>query len=491
MTDDKAEGKKAKKAKAPKAPKEPKKSSGSPIAGIRQWLIDSYNGIFKIVVQPQLPKSRLTGLMVFSLLFGMMWAYVLAPIVFFNGAPHQMSQAQRDQYIKLVAGSYVSGVYDESQTTQLLSRVEDPASAINRMLQSGSVTSTEAEALQIMQPLVANIGGTPAPQDGGILASVLTFVIAVIAFILIINVFALLWGLLIGGIVQRTLARFRPKTAADLDAEKTIAAIKERQRIEKDMKERLAEQAAASSFGPPMMNKISVYTKGRQFDDSFAIEDANDMFLGECGATIAKTIGDKGELAAVEIWLFDKEDFVRTLTRVFASEHAYRDPISRAEIDARVDNPETDIVVFAPNAIIMMETKALRLEARVQDMSYGSDPTLPDNSFIEKLTLSISAWEQGKAGAPAAAPAPAPMAAPPAYAPPPAAMPAAVPAMPAAPAYTPPPTPGYAPPPPPSVPFGGPRPAPVAPPPPPGFPPARPEDDDPFGGTGDFTPIGS
>ena len=69
-------------------------------------------------------------------------------------------------------------------------------------------------------------------------------------------------------------------------------------------------------------------TFGRAYDDSFSIEDANkdDEFLGECGATISETIGagEPEKVTAIEIWLFDKEDFVRTLTTVFVSEHAYQ-----------------------------------------------------------------------------------------------------------------------------------------------------------------------
>ncbi|MDX1991592.1 MAG: hypothetical protein SF029_04350 [bacterium] len=485
MTEDQAEkrGRRARQAKEPKAPKE---SSGSPLAGFRQWLSDSYNGLFKIVIQPQLPKPRVLGFMVASFLFGMIWAYLLAPTVFYNGAPNQMSSAQQDQYVRLIAGSYQAGVYDDGQTQALLNRVDEPGARVERLIQqeSGQVQSS----LQAILPLAQGAEGTPIARDGGIVRSILTFVIAVIAFIIIANVAALLWGLLIGGFVQRGLARLRPKTEADLDAQRTMEAIRERKRIEGELKEKMAQQNAASDFGPPMMNKISVYTKGRQFDDSFAIEDANDMFLGECGATIAKTIGDTGELAAVEIWLFDKEDFVRTLTKTFVTEHAFNDPVSRSELDAKVDNPATDLIVFRPGAVLILETNTLRLQARVEDMAYGTNPALPPNSYIEKLTLSLSAWEKAKIGASAGAPAgipagvgavPAPATPVPAYNPPPA----------PAPTYAPPPTPtpGYNPPP--AAPFGGGATRPATPPPPPSFP-GRKDDDDPFGGTGDFTPIG-
>ncbi|NOG49231.1 MAG: hypothetical protein HND48_07130 [Chloroflexi bacterium] len=42
-------------------------------------------------------------------------------------------------------------------------------------------------------------------------------------------------------------------------------------------------------YGPALTQRLSVYTKGRQFDDSFAIENADKVFFGECGAAIAKS----------------------------------------------------------------------------------------------------------------------------------------------------------------------------------------------------------
>jgi hypothetical protein len=74
-----------------------------------------------------------------------------------------------------------------------------------------------------------------------------------------------------------------------------------------------------AELGEPVTRKMSVFLMGRgQYDDSFEIEDQNDMFLGECGAAIAETIGEGSptKVAAIEVWLFDKDDFVRTLTGV-------------------------------------------------------------------------------------------------------------------------------------------------------------------------------
>ncbi|HRF94373.1 MAG TPA: hypothetical protein PLZ51_04225, partial [Aggregatilineales bacterium] len=69
---------KAKKAKPP-ADNKPKKSL---FKGIRDWVMDSYNGLFKIVIEPQLPKYRVLLWMILSFLFGMFWAYNIASVVF-------------------------------------------------------------------------------------------------------------------------------------------------------------------------------------------------------------------------------------------------------------------------------------------------------------------------------------------------------------------------------------------------------------------------
>ena len=521
---------------------------GGPIKGITQWLADSYNGLFKIVIQPQLPKPRMILLLLGSFIFGMIWAYLIVPTNFFDASPSQLSASQRDQYLKLVAGSNASGLYAENDVLTLLRRVEEPAANVSRLAQqeSGQVQW----ALQQLEPLAAQAGpGETAPSGGDMLSSVLTFLLAVVLFVLVINVIALVWGLLLGGYWERLVNRLKPKTEADLEAERVRQDIRRRKELQEQMEKEAAQQAAASGLGAPIMQRISPYKKGRPYDDSFAIEDANDMFLGECGATVAKTIGDN-ELTAIEIWLFDKEDFVRTLSKLLVSEHAFNDPALRSEMDAKIENPAEDIVVIAPGATIQLETKMIVAEAKVADLKPGTDGSLPPNSHFEEITLQMSAWERvGSASAAPAAVPPVPAAAGglpdlssyeigpppemPAAAPkppasgglpdlssyeigPPPEMPAAAPKPPASgglpdlssyeigpppempssaptqpgPAASPAPLQNFAPPPtqpPPAQ--GGTPPAPGLPLQPPPSLPNDDDDDDPFGGTGDFTPL--
>ena len=97
-------------------------SKGSPVARFRQWLVDSYNGLFKIVIQPQLPSLRTLIYLVLAFVFGLIWAYVISPTSFYNASVDQLSDSQRDQYIILIAGAKQGGLYDDAAITQLLAR---------------------------------------------------------------------------------------------------------------------------------------------------------------------------------------------------------------------------------------------------------------------------------------------------------------------------------------------------------------------------------
>ena len=105
------------------------------------------------------------------------------------------------------------------------------------------------------------------------------------------------------------------------------------------MREAMEADIPVSSLdaGPPVSRHISLYTPGRAYDNSFSIEDANEAFLGECGVAISETIGvgSPEKVTAIEVWLFDKEDFVRTITKVFVSEHAYNDPAIRSKLEPK------------------------------------------------------------------------------------------------------------------------------------------------------------
>ena len=128
------------------------------------------------------------------------------------------------------------------------------------------------------------------------------------------------------------------------------------------------------------------------FDESFSIDDQQGNFLGECGVVIGETVGvgDPKKVTAFEVWLFDKSD-IRTVTKVLMSEHAFRDDGSKNKLAAKGDP-----ILAKSGDMLEMETAALKVQARVVDMQYGSG-ALPPNSFFQQITLEISAWKKPEA----------------------------------------------------------------------------------------------
>lgn len=211
-----------------------------------------------------------------------------------------------------------------------------------------------------------------------------------------------------------------------------------------------------TKYGEPIIRKASIYQTGfGNYDDSFNIETDAGMYYGEAGGTIAEKIGEG--VTAIEVWMFDKDEFANTPSAIIASEHAISDQALQSRLA-----PRGELFKAEPGTKIVLETAALYVEARVVNVEYEDTAEIP-NSVFKKVTIEVIAWAKGTSGgAGAATPVPP--------------MPQPVMSIPPSPAPSA-PTPNYAPPP-----------MPAAPPPPPAVGGAKPPDD-PFGGTGDFTPI--
>jgi len=298
---------------------------------------------------------------------------------------------------------------------------------------------------------------------------------------------------------------FAEKTRKEEEALKALKDQKDaKDKFEREMREQ-AEAAAASgvTLGPPVMTQISQYTKGRDYDDSFEIElgpDQGNAFLGQSGALIAEAVAP--DPVAIEVWLFDMFSS-KNLNKMFVSEQAYNDPSIRGRLEGEVDNPASDLIpVPATGGELIIESDKLRLKSTMNSVQFDG------NGRFESFQMQMVAYQSDAAGAPAAPPTPAPVmptpdpfASPPSPAPapqqapsggvqplqpPPLQMPSSPPPMqPSNPQpLQPPPLQS----PPPSAPSGGLQP--LAPPPlnmPSSF--EDDDDDDPFGGTGDFTPL--
>lgn len=461
--------------------------------GIRDWLIATYNGLYRIVLQPYMPSRKTLILLIVGYIIGLISSYALFPVQFYNADPHTLSEGYRQEWVNLLAERY------EQNTAIAVPSDEFNTQIINQLSQVENPLET-AQSLGIANPGFLALAqeaspGRSAPNPASLWGSLSPWIIGPIVIVVLAVILWLVWGLLIyGNLVEPLIKRLRGGTEiSDKGTQTTIDALRRARQAEDQAKERAAAAGVQPDQpGTLIIHKASVYLQGRgSYDDSFEIENEDKRFFGECGSTIAETIGEGSpeKVTAVEVWLFDKEDFVRTLTNVFISEYAYNDPAIRSKLETK-----GNLILAKPQATTRLETKTLIMQATIVDITYGTD-TMPANSYFENMTVEIVVWHKGDASAGSTVQA-APVAAAVASDLPP------LPSMdmefdppPPMPSYmqqqqTPPPTQGqqqpYVPPQPPVQPYTPPQP----PSPQPYIPePPRRDDDDPFGGTGDFTPI--
>ncbi|MFQ6102032.1 MAG: hypothetical protein ACE5OS_12485 [Anaerolineae bacterium] len=157
-----------------------------------------------------------------------------------------------------------------------------------------------------------------------------------------------------------------------------------------------SERVSWGAEGPPLAQFVTTYTLGDDhYDPSFSIELESGEFMGECGVGISETIGvgAPNKVTAFEVWLFDKND-IRTVTTVLMSEYAFYDEALRAKLA-----PKGEPLLAEVGSDLILETKTLRVQARVVEAAYGVG-NLPLNSFFERLTVDLAAWvKPGQEGA--------------------------------------------------------------------------------------------
>lgn len=140
--------------------------------------------------------------------------------------------------------------------------------------------------------------------------------------------------------------------------------------------------------GPaPLKRWAGTYTLGQDnYDEFFTIETDDGDFLGESGMGIMEAVPGTSpkQVMAFDVGLFDKTD-ITTLSRVVMSEKAYNDPTIRAKIEA---NPQAEAILAEPGKTFTMETSAMRVDAKIDELEYGS----ADNSYFNKLKLNLSVF---------------------------------------------------------------------------------------------------
>jgi hypothetical protein len=148
------------------------------------------------------------------------------------------------------------------------------------------------------------------------------------------------------------------------------------------------DEVAWGVEGPPLIQYATTYELGDDhYDPSFSIELDNGEFMGECGVGISETIGvgTPSKVTAFEVWLFDKSD-IRTVTKVLMSDYAWQDEALRTKLA-----PKGEPIQTQQGQDLALETKTLRVRARVAEASYGM-ADVPSNSFFERLTVDLAVW---------------------------------------------------------------------------------------------------
>jgi hypothetical protein len=513
----------------PPPPKGEEKKSLGLIGGIRQYIVDSYNGLYKIVLEPSMPTKQTIALLIVGVIIGMLWGYLLSPVVFYGANPNRLNQGAQNQWIKMAAVAYEgSGVqYNAETVAGVLAQVPNPGGAIAAMVADPNISPTDSQALNSIASIAQGVPGAQRIEPASLLQELGNLLLPILIVLIATPILVLIWRLLfypnfVAPVLDNIHAARDPKYRAERAKQReALGRMKEEKKALEEMKK---QTVADVELGSPVVQALSVYNKGGIYDYSKEIELATGEFLGQCGSVIAEVVDP--DPVAIEVWLFDIFGS-QNLRKVFVTEAGMADPSIRTRLEDDVDNPAMDIVVARPDSVLTIDSDKLRLQAKFSTLAIDA------SGRFENFRLQLTAWQKEKAAAPmpsvtATIPAVAPI---PAYAPPP--PPAARPMSdydnlqfdppPPPPAarpmsdydnlqFDPPPMPASrppVPPPPAARPMSDydnlqfdPPPAPAAtpslgslmgrppvPPPPSGIFADDEDDDDPFGGTGDFTPL--
>lgn len=351
------------------------------------------------------PRRTTVVLVLLGMVLGLVTAYIIIPTEFTGASPRHMSRDAIRQWVRMIAVGHSQDVhYDGNNALLVLQQVPNPQAVVESLAGDTAVPAAERAALEALMDIsgYANLTGALAPQDPGVVGSTLQVAASLAAVALAIPLLVIAGRTILPASSAKAstrrgreqVAKARPATAdpAPPPGEQPLQAYSEAPPTwgadETDESGVIHPQ-----YGVPVMHALSTYVKGRNLDDSFAIEltpDAGGQFLGECGVSGATQVGN--ELQSVEFWGFDMAS-QETLTKVFAAPAGLHDPALHAAVANRVRDAGADIVAVEPGARLVLDSGALHIQARVKSVvcNYGGGTP---NSGIETLQIEILAWHK-------------------------------------------------------------------------------------------------
>ncbi len=328
-----------------------------------------------------------------GLILGLVFAWVIWPVQYFDAYPMSLNEADRVDYLTMAIDSYARNG-DKSLAMQRWEKLGDTAQATLTKVQLDQQNVNPNDIAKFRQ-LVTGAAGPVVPQPqatGGAAATVpaqqgqataaaptaapaapsTRSNLSILLVTLCVLTLAIAGTLAYLFIFRNKRPSFRSPVSQAADVSRQVAKT----------------EYAVQGQEAPVAQFMTTYMAGDDlYDDSFSIDAPSGEFLGECGVGISDTVGvgDPKKVTAFELWLFDKND-IQTITKVLMSEHAYNDPAIRQRLASKGEP-----VLIEPGQHILLETATLQLEARVVDAVYGQS-ALPANSYFERLTLELAVW---------------------------------------------------------------------------------------------------
>lgn len=313
------------------------------------------------------------ALFIAGLLVGLVWAYWLFPTEFKDATPAYLRADLQEDYLRMAIDSFVV-----NQSPDLaVQRWKNLGAGAQQAFQNiqNNPNGLNPAIIKLYGDLITNVlsaeGVQPQPTDTGGSSSLGQTALIGVVVVLVLGVLAA------GGMYLFRL--FGNRGSGEVTAVMQAAEIN--------------RSAAKTNFeelglAPPITQTMTTYVLGDDlYDESFSIDTAAGEFMGEYGVGVAEVIGvgEPKKVAALEIWLFDKND-IKTATKVLMSQHAFSDLGIRSRLE-----PKGELVMVEPQAQVLLETATLQLLATVVDLEYGKGP-LPDSSYFERITLELAIW---------------------------------------------------------------------------------------------------
>jgi len=315
--------------------------------------------------------ATVVGLVVGCLFGWMVMGWLVMPVKW------ELTPAEKEQYILMAADSYALNGDDELARARLADLDDEEISEIITRLaatrpqeKQNLLDLDQALGLEVTEvtPQPTAVATTP-PTTVKLTSSLSRTLLLVFGVLLAFLLFIVFGGLWISWLRGRREEAEAPAWQAEAP---TVAE---------------TMPPLAPTGPPPLGHFVTTYDLGHDtYDESFSIETPMGEFLGECGVGISEALGagEPAKVTAFEVWLFDKSD-IRTITKVLMSQHAYNDDALRAKLASKGDP-----VLAELGKDVVLETTALRVDARVVDMEYDGG-SVPPQSHFTKLTVELVA----------------------------------------------------------------------------------------------------